>query len=119
VPENLAGRAISLLPLKRLGVPVGLTNEGGGFERNIRDSVVVEHQHQQEMHLHRGQQPGGRMAPGTMFQKTGQDILLGLQSRSGLHCPSHWMPQAASEIVNPAGPEEPTSATVNIKQMPL
>ena len=68
VPKNLAGRAVGLRPFRGLRVVLGLADFGRRhFRRNVRDGMVVEHQHHQEVHLHRRQKPGGRQAPETMF----------------------------------------------------
>jgi hypothetical protein len=84
----LAGRTVRLRPFKGMGGAVGLPNAGCGFRGKVRDDVVVEHQHQQEVHLHCGQKPSGRAAPGTMFQKSRQDILLWHQANEDFNTPS-------------------------------
>ena len=87
---------------------MGLADAGGRFGGNVRGGVVVEHQHQQEVHLHRGQQPGGRMAPGTLFQKIEQNFYSGFKSDPDFLL-EHFFDAASGVLTReaPSGPKDP------------
>jgi hypothetical protein len=59
-------------------VPFGLPNLRGGFrelERKVWQDVVMQHQNQQQVQLHHGQQPSGCSTPRTRFQEAKHNFL--------------------------------------------
>lgn len=80
VPEDLAASAVTLLAAGGLGLLAGLADLhcprcAAKFQRDFRHTVVVQHQHYQQVQLHHRQQPGGCCAPRTMFCRSEQEAM--------------------------------------------
>jgi hypothetical protein len=63
VAENLAGRAVTLLFASRLRLPAGLADArcrlSCYYQKISGEDMMVQHQHNQQVQLHHGQQPDG------------------------------------------------------------